>query len=144
VYLAAPYYRKDEIQGYKDFLQDMCNVEVTARWMEEAHAPTTQMSEVGVDLHILYARNDLEDVYLADMVVSFTEPLEYGERAITYDFYNRAKRGGRHVEFGFGLALGREMVIVGPRENIFHNLPGVKQYDTFEDFVANHKMRVAA
>ena len=30
--------------------------------------------------------------------------------------------GGRHVEFGLALAQGKRMIIVGPRENVFHYL----------------------
>lgn len=138
VYLAAPYYRKAEIQEYKNFLQTL-GIEVTSRWMEEAHAPKTQMGEVAEDLHVTYALNDLEDVLNADMIVSFTEPM--AEQPVQAEEFNRAKRGGRHVEFGFGMALGKELILVGPRENIFHYLPQVEQYDTFALFLAKHKNR---
>jgi hypothetical protein len=30
--------------------------------------------------------------------------------------------GGRHVEFGLALAQGKRVIIVGPRENVFHYL----------------------
>jgi hypothetical protein len=30
--------------------------------------------------------------------------------------------GGRHVEFGLALAQGKRMIMVGPRENVFHYL----------------------
>jgi hypothetical protein len=30
--------------------------------------------------------------------------------------------GGRHVEFGLALAQGKRVIVVGPRENVFHYL----------------------
>jgi len=41
---------------------------------------------------------------------------------------SHSKRGGRHVEFGLALAWGKRLMIVGPRENVFHCLPQVEQY----------------
>ena len=40
-------------------------------------------------------------------------------------------KGGRHVEFGLGLAQGKRMIIVGPREHVFHTADGVEQFDTW-------------
>lgn len=42
------------------------------------------------------------------------------------------KRGGRHVEFGIAYALGKTLVVCGPRENIFHYMDGVQQFDDFD------------
>ena len=39
-----------------------------------------------------------------------------------------ASRGGRHVEFGLALAWGKGVVVVGPRENVFHTLPQVEHF----------------
>ena len=30
--------------------------------------------------------------------------------------------GGSHVEFGLALAQGKRVIVVGPRENVFHYL----------------------
>ena len=40
----------------------------------------------------------------------------------TVDPDERTRRGGRHVEYGVALGLGKLTAIVGPRENIFHHL----------------------
>jgi hypothetical protein len=37
-------------------------------------------------------------------------------------------KGGRHVEYGLALGLGKRLIICGPRENIFHTLPQVEHY----------------
>ena len=40
--------------------------------------------------------------------------------------------GGRHVEFGLALAQGKRVIIVGPRENVFHYLlPGSQVFVTW-------------
>ena len=38
-------------------------------------------------------------------------------------------RGGRHVEFGIAVAQGMYLIVVGRRENVFHHLPDVRQFD---------------
>ena len=71
------------------------------------------------------AQEDLDDIFADEMVVSFTmDPKTTGYQS-----------GGRHVEYGFSYALGKKMVIVGPEENVFHALPGVKRFDTFGEFL---------
>jgi hypothetical protein len=57
---------------------------------------------------------DQEDVLAADTLVCFTEPAEAGGN------------GGRHVELGMALALGRRVIVIGRREHIFHHLPGIE------------------
>lgn len=69
------------------------------------------------------AQEDIDDINSADGIISFTEEL----KTLT------DSRGGRHVEFGYGLALGKRMIIVGWRENVFHHLPGVEFYETWEE-----------
>ena len=36
--------------------------------------------------------------------------------------------GGLHTEFGMALALKKRLILVGPRENVFHTLPEVEYY----------------
>jgi len=70
----------------------------------------------------------VEDVIRADCILCFTEePTEH---------VSWAARGGRHVEFGVALAMGKRLCVVGPRENIFHHLPRVEQFRSLDDFVA--------
>jgi hypothetical protein len=40
------------------------------------------------------------------------------------------KGGGRHVEFGYGMAKGKRLVLIGERENVFHDHPSVEVYPT--------------
>lgn len=43
--------------------------------------------------------------------------------------------GGRHTEFGMALIKGISIVIIGPREQIFHYHPRVLQYDSVDQFM---------
>lgn len=62
------------------------------------------------------ASMDFEDLARSDMCIAFTEA--EGARG----------RGGRHTELGIALGLGLRVILVGPREHVFHCLPGVEQY----------------
>lgn len=62
--------------------------------------------------------HDLEDLRAADTVISFTDEKGGG-------------KGGRHVEFGVALALEKRLILVGPRENVFHTLPEIEHYPTW-------------
>ena len=46
-------------------------------------------------------------------------------------------RGGRHVEFGLAVADEKRIILVGPRENVFHFLPVV---ENFRDWAALRKL----
>ena len=46
-------------------------------------------------------------------------------------------RGGRHAEFGIALALGKRVIVIGPRENVFHALPAVERYESWAAFRAS-------
>lgn len=68
------------------------------------------------------AEQDVEDVATADLVIVFTSP-------------EGSSRGGHHVEFGLALGLRKKLIVIGPRQSVFHWLPAVGQFDTFDDFL---------
>lgn len=96
---------------------------VTSRWLdqesttpygwgrEEIQAGTFAVQE--------QARRDIEDLGAAHAVFSFTD----GDLA----------RGGRHVEFGIAIALGKRLWVIGPREHLFHTLGRVAWYPDWQD-----------
>ncbi len=115
VYLAARY----PLRGMMEVIADTLTAkgyEVTARWVYGGEEGLSRE-----DIAIL----DFEDVDKADTVISFTEP----RGSLT-------PSGGRHVEFGYGVAKGKNMVIIGDQENVFHHYPGVKVYKTINDWMA--------
>src|SRR6266540_3464925 len=117
LYLAARSDRRVELQELARSIEQLGHI-VTSRWL-------AGLGQENAD-NALY---DLTDVVVADALVLFTEnPNEAGPL-----------RGGRHVEFGYALHAGKTMFIVGPRENIFHELPEVRQFldaDELLDFLA--------
>lgn len=105
IYLAGRYGRRLEIKGYADQLRAAGHT-VTSRWLDSEHAafdaaPTWEQM-------LDWAENDLSDINDADVFVAFTESPD-----------SPFARGGRHVEFGYALATGKYMIVVGPCENIF-------------------------
>ena len=130
IYLAASYSRREELCKYRDELTRR-GWRVKARWLDGTHQLTpagTTLGDAGEALveaggpeaHALrgkFAMDDVEDVLDATLVISFT---------------GAGGRGGRHVEFGIASTTGALLIVVGPREHIFHSLPGVRQYDDWE------------
>lgn len=120
VYIAAPYPLRDKAATMMRVLE-LKGIEVTSRWLK---APDTMCDE--------HARKDLDDVAAADLLLAFN-PDGWGEKGT----------GGRHVEFGYALALGKPILLVGERTNIFHHLSNVTQIDELQDFI-KHVQRLGA
>jgi hypothetical protein len=128
VYLAARYSRHDEMQGVRDVLAGGWAIEVTSRWID-CHTDvvgdftdsfTPEFLNRYPERCAPLGQHDIDDVIRADAVISFT-----GEGG----------KGGRHVEFGMGLALGKRCIVIGPREHIFHTLTVVDWYPNWPRFV---------
>lgn len=123
IYLAARYSRREELCGYAEALKDL-GAFVTSRWLNGNH----QLDDSGLseeakqEERIRFACEDWEDLFQADICVSFTETPR-----------GTNSRGGRHVEFGAAMAMGKECIVIGHRENVFHCLPGVAFYSTWEE-----------
>lgn len=126
VYLAARYSRREELCAYREYLRAR-GIEVTSRWLDGNH----QISDDGLSAEAKAAERrrlaceDWEDLRCADTTISFTETPR-----------GTNSRGGRHVEFGAALALGQTVIVIGPRENVFHCLPQVEVYESWEAFLA--------
>lgn len=111
VYIAAPYPVRDRAATMMRVLE-LRGVEVTSRWLK---APDTMCDE--------HARKDLEDVAAADVLL-----------ALNPEGWEDKGTGGRHVELGYAIALGKPILLVGERTNIFHYLSSIVQVDEISDF----------
>lgn len=105
VYIAAPYPTRNDAIKAMDLLERAGHV-VTSRWLK---APDELTDE--------HARKDLEDVAAADVLLALN-PADY----------ENAGTGGRHVELGYALALGKKIALIGNRSNIFHHLNVVRVF----------------
>lgn len=125
IYLAARYSRREELLGYVADLERLGHV-VTSRWLHGNH----QIDDAGLSTEAKraererFATEDWNDLKSASVCISFTEAPRSSN-----------SRGGRHVEFGAALALGHRVIVIGPRENVFHCLPIVEHFDNWTDFM---------
>lgn len=118
IYLAARYSRFPEMQRHRAQLEARGHT-VTSRWINGDHEGPPEIAQAE---RTRYAEEDFADLIAAEVVISFTEkPRE-----------TSTSRGGRHVEFGIALATGKQCIVVGHRENVFHCLPEVEFYETWE------------
>lgn len=115
IYIASRYDRREEMESIANQLEEN-GFYITSSWVYGG--------EEGLDNEAI-AELDLNDIDDADLVLSFTESPSFPH-----------VRGGRHVEFGYGLARGKEMIIIGPLENVFHWVPEVRRFNTLEEFIS--------
>lgn len=136
-YFAARYSRHPEMRGYRDELtRAIPGAVVTSRWidchddeLEQSYTPEVLNADPeGCWRH---GEHDLDDLAQADVLVSFTGNGGGG-------------KGGRHIEHGYALGLltwdedqpDPRIVVVGPRENIFHCHPATEVYPDWASFLA--------
>lgn len=124
VYLAAAYASKEEIRGHAAELKEL-GIDVTAQWLGEAHAPNVPFGSRDPRELREFSQRDVDDIARADIFVFFS-----------LDPEQPTKRGGRHVEFGIAIATGKRIIVVGPRENIFHFLSQVEVVANWKEAVA--------
>lgn len=117
VYLAAAFERQPELLGYAQELE-LLKIDVTSRWLT-FEKPMQEYSEDKFRRNM--AMIDEMDVVRADVLVLFSHPRGKGPSS-----------GGRHVEYGMARVAGNHIFVVGPKENIFHYLPGVRHFETWD------------
>jgi nucleoside 2-deoxyribosyltransferase len=125
IYLAGRYSRKEELRAVADMLNSKV-VTVTSRWLYRGMSddfPNMAREDVPSEHQERFARQDLQDIREADAFVVIADPPR------------TPSRGGKHVEFGYALALGKEIWVIGPSETVFHHLPQVRHVDTLWQFV---------
>jgi len=123
VYLAGRYSRKNELRECAAELE-ACDYHVTSSWLKEHYDPLVEMKELTDFENRRIAEDDLEDIRSSDVMVFFAEPQDA-----------QPPRGGRHFEMGYAAAQGVELYVIGERENIFHHLPNITVYPTWQGFM---------
>jgi nucleoside 2-deoxyribosyltransferase len=125
IYIAARFSRRHECHALAKLLQ-MRGHSITSRWVKpgDDHVIPTGTSDQAADSERRrFAMEDVDDVLACDWMISLMEePRSNG-------------RGGRHIEFGIALGLGKRLTIIGPRETVFHHLDQIEQFDTVEAFL---------
>ena len=124
IYIAARYSRRSEMRGYAQVLAQHGFI-VTSRWLWEEYPENVTISDLSPQENELCAQRDLEDIREAEMFIFFAEDPLVG-----------TPRGGRHVEFGYALAFGMEIYVIGPPENIFHFTGNVQHCSSIEKCIS--------
>ena len=122
VYIASRFERKDEMKSLSKILPGF-GIHVQSRWLDETISPTSQLSDITPVYAKEQAGYDLEDIDSVDTLLFFADPVPL------------TVRGGKHVEFGYALAKGKRIIVVGGNDNIFHYLDNIVHYLTVEDFI---------
>jgi hypothetical protein len=131
IYIAGRYSRREEFNTYADELRSR-GATIDARWLTGAHDSAFTMKDIragdraGIRHAQKAAAEDLRDVMRSNMLLSFTENDDAGYTS-----------GGRHVEFGVAYVNGLTLVIVGPRENVFHCHGVAEVFPDFGAFVTS-------
>jgi hypothetical protein len=122
IYLAGRYSKRELLAAFAKRLEAMGHV-VTSRWLTGDHegGQGTPSGQAAFLDRQRFAREDMEDLYAAQVTISLTEEPRTDKG-----------RGGRHVEFGVALALGHFCIVVGYRENVFHCLDGVAHIQSLD------------
>lgn len=128
VYLAGRYSRREELCQYREQLFHLHRWTCTSRWLDGSHALDTNGASIQASdsERERFALEDWNDLRRADVCISFTEAPR-----------STNSRGGRHVEFGAALGMNKQCVVIGPRENVFHHLPGVHWYPDWTMFTVH-------
>lgn len=91
---------------------------ITSRWLDEEMLPSKVYTH---KVKETIAIRDKYDVDIADAVVLISS--------------RHLVPGGKFVEAGIALGLGKMVYVIGKRENMLLWYPSVQQYDTIEKFL---------
>lgn len=148
-YFAGRFSHNAELRGFRDELEaTIANAAVISRWIDlhydvvggEQRSFTPAELAADPEGCWLFGQHDLEDLAGADAIIIFTSMDSGG-------------KGGRHIEHGIAIAYadnhpwagGAEqpfrLVVIGPRENVFHCHPATEVYDTWREFM-DHEQQV--
>jgi len=109
----------------RDRIETSDGYEVVARWIDQEDQDEGLGADVLTEnphLGTPYAQKDMEDIDKAGIVVLFTSG-------------NGGGRGGYHTELGLALARDIPIMIVGPRENVFHTLSQITRVSTIDELM---------
>lgn len=112
-YFAGSFNRKPELLEYLREFEAAGNY-CTSRWLKNDHELDFQDDRSKLNYSgfgFTYALEDVDDIVKSECIIFFSSANHPSKG-----------RGGRHTEFGIGLALGRPIFIIGERECAFHSM----------------------
>jgi hypothetical protein len=110
---------KEVIKAVHD-LEDL-NIKVVSTWHKESHKPSISMKAMSDSFCRKTAKRDIKELKSADTFV-----------LLSVDPDVKFSRGGHCIEAGWAQALRLRFLLVGPKQNVFCYLPGIKRVKTWE------------
>jgi nucleoside 2-deoxyribosyltransferase len=117
IYFAAPWSYGPELLPLKDMVQEQGHI-ITSSWLNIENSTVSKNAHEAAD----YALQDLRDVDACDMLTLFN-PSDHKQSP------------GRNIEFGYALARGKALAIVGERLGVFQYLPHIRYYTSNQHFL---------
>jgi hypothetical protein len=111
-YIASRFERYQDARKVRRLIRNEGH-EVQAQWLDRAGDKRLWQAEA------VAAQQDVDDLMGADMVLLLTSVPRQGYTT-----------GGSHTEFGMAMAAGIPVAVLGRRENVFHHLPQVRQFES--------------
>ena len=120
IFLAGGYDRRLELLAHQKRLRQMGHI-LTSGWVDGLHADLEiKTLEDLTTLNRMCSLDDMGDIDDAEVVVCFTRPWP-------------GAGSGHHVEYGYALAQGKRLAIVGEKLNIYHYLDYVRHFTHVEE-----------
>lgn len=125
IYVAAQYSRKKEVVSMMEMLNKHPGLTCVSTW-----ATRPQRTGLSMDVAMGYeAADDLDDLDTADVLIILSDVCE--DYALPEPGYG----GGKHVELGYALAEELDIIVIGRKENIFHELALVTVVDSLMEAI---------
>lgn len=122
IYLAAPFAGRDILKEHVP-VWEASGFTVTCGWVRstrELTADSLGSSPLSSDDEAReHAEMDLADVDAADALVHYTADYLRSLDPSLDPIRHKLNSGGRHIETGYALAKGKQVIIIGEPENIF-------------------------
>lgn len=136
-YVSARFGRQAEAREAAEEITRLTGWECTARWLHDTPENDQAIHEDRAAM-LAAAEQDIDDIRAADIMFCLTEDLTPHR---SHRFHDSAPvprlvsaglaRGGRHVEVGIAIQRSIPILLIGPRENVFHGL--ASRHETVED-----------
>ena len=119
VYVSASFPRAGEARDLGRKLAKL-GYEVISDWYDQPNGYELDGAERVVHL-AQCSKRDYNQLTSADHLVQLTG--------------DDGSNGGRHAEFGIAMSNCDRLILIGPRESVFHYDPDVDQYDSVDSFM---------
>lgn len=120
VYLASNFQSQKRMMKVREALENI-GVTVCNGWLEPG-VDAQDFEQLSPEQRAMYSYRDIGEIVTVDLLIMDTQ--------------EQSTSGGREVEYGMALALGKPVWIVGPTRNIFHTVAR-RQYDDWEQVVGD-------